>query len=397
MNSLNISAFSTLSAIGSQLAEAVNALRTGVSGLRRCDMDRVDLDTWVGQVEGVEDQAITGELERYDCRNHRLSEMCLASNEFTDVVERARSRYGSHRIATIIGTSTSGIQETEIAYRHRDPDSGALPQDYRFSYTHSLYSTAEYVALRLGLAGPVHTVSTACSTSLKVFADAYRYMQSGIVDAVVVGGVDSLCMTTLYGFNSLELVSSKPCAPFSADRDGISVGEAAGFALLEWPNHAENSTGVAILGYGESSDAWHMSSPRPDGSGAAEAMRAALQRADLSPEDIDYINLHGTATKANDAMEDKAVISVFGDRTPASSTKGWTGHTLGAAGITETIFSALCIQHGFMPQNLNLGRADPELRSRVLAENSSESPDKVLTSSFGFGGSNAALILGKTL
>ena len=238
-------------------------------------------------------------------------------------------------------------------------------------------------------------VSTACSSSAKVFASAARMMQAGLCDAAIVGGVDSLCLTTLYGFNSLELVSSRPCRPFDAERDGISIGEAAGFVLLEKASTKTDENSVMLLGVGESSDAYHMSSPHPEGAGAQLAVQAALSAAGLSAGDIDYINLHGTGTKANDAAEDKAVSNVFGNSTPCSSTKGATGHLLGAAGVTEAIISALCIQHGFMPGGLNTKHLDTTLNSPYLLHNKNQTVNCVLSNSFGFGGSNCSLVLGR--
>jgi len=394
-----ISAMTSLSAAGAGNAALIDALRAGKSGLRRNDFGvsedaRLDtrLDTWIGRVADVEDQPLSGALAKFDCRNHRLSAMCLDNDGFSHKVDAAVKRYGADRIAAVIGTSTSGIGACEDAHARRDPDTGALPEDFPFLTTHALYSTAEFITERFGLRGPAFTISTACSSSVKVFASAIRLMQAGLADCALVGGVDSLCLTTLYGFNSLELVSKNPCKPFSADRDGISVGEAAGFMLLERAD-ATDGLGIRVAGYGESSDAYHMSSPHPEGRGAAAAMRSALSVAGLSPQQIDYINLHGTATPANDSMEDKAVARVFGDQTPASSTKGWTGHTLGAAGITETIISALAIQEGFAPQNLNLTLADDAIRCHVLRQPLETGIDAVLTNSFGFGGSNACLIL----
>lgn len=278
-----------------------------------------------------------------------------------------------------------------MAFRHRD-DSGALPLNFDFSHTHQLSSLVDFVRQALQLEGPGHTISTACSSSAKVFADAWRLMACGLCDAAVVGGVDSLCLTTLYGFNSLELVAPSPCRPADRDRNGISIGEAAGFAILEREPTANPL--ARLLGYGESSDAHHMSTPHPEGAGAAQAMRAALTRAQLQAGDIDYINLHGTATPSNDRSEDRAITTVFGTSTPCSSTKGWTGHTLGAAGITEAIIAIQCIEHGFMPVSLNTQHLDPEFGSNILLQRRKAGVKHVLSNSFGFGGSNCSLIFG---
>jgi len=391
---LVLTSFTGVNALGYGAAAIFDALRAGRSGLHRCTFEHTTLETYCGMVSGLDDAPITGALARFDCRNNRLALAGLRQDGFEQVIARARARYGAGRIAVFLGTSTSGILETEHAYRRRDPQTGRLPTDYRFQHTHNLFSCTDFVRRYLGLSGPAATVSTACSSSAKVFASAWRMMELGFCDAAVVGGVDSLCHNTLYGFASLELVSPEPCRPCAADRSGISIGEAVGFALLERPGHAPEHSGVALLGFGESSDAHHMSSPHPEGVGAALAMSRALESVGLGPEQIDYINMHGTASLANDSMEDKAITAVFGTKTACSSTKGWTGHALGAAGITEAVISALCIQKGLMPANLNTTTLDPSLTSNLLLQNRAHKVTRVVSNSFGFGGSNASLVFG---
>jgi 3-oxoacyl-[acyl-carrier-protein] synthase-1 len=238
-------------------------------------------------------------------------------------------------------------------------------------------------------------VSTACSSSAKVFASAARMIEAGLIDAAVVGGVDSLCLTTLYGFNSLELLAPQPCRPYDVERNGISIGEAAAFILLQRPAASLDADAVLLLGAGESSDAHHMSSPHPEGLGAQMAMSAALKVAGLQADDIGYINLHGTATPSNDAAEGRAVAALFGDRVPCSSTKGATGHTLGAAGGLEAIISALALQQGFMPGGVNTRQLDPAIPVQYLTAIREVAPRRVLSNSFGFGGTNCSLILGR--
>ncbi len=391
---LALTSITAVNALGRGVGAIFEALRTGRSGLTRCTFENIGLDTYCGTVAGLDEAPIAGELAVFDCRNNRLAAAALRQDGFEQAVAATRSRYGDDRIAVILGTSTSGILETEHAYRRRDPQTGNLPSDYCYQTTHNLYATTDFVRRALGLRGPAATVSTACSSSAKVFASAARLIQLGLCDAAVVGGVDSLCLNTLYGFASLELLSPEPCRPCDAHRRGISIGEAAGFALLERPENARAHTGVALLGVGESSDAYHMSTPHPDGEGAALSMQRALASAGLTPADIDYINMHGTASLINDTMEDKAITCVFGRATPASSTKGWTGHTLGAAGITEAVISALCIRNGLMPGNLNARTLDPALTGELLLHNRSATVRRVLSNSFGFGGSNASIILG---
>lgn len=388
MQPLSVTAYTLANALGRGTRASLEALRSGRSGLRPWQSESDPLPTWYGLVDGLDEAAIGGELSRYDCRNNRLARLALHSDGFREQVASARSRWGANRIGVFVGTSTSGILATETAYRARQGET--LP-DYAYRETHNVFSVADYTRRELGLAGPAQAIATACSSSAKVFAAAARYVAAGLCDAAVVGGVDSLCYSTLYGFNSLELVSSQPCRPWDAARDGINLGEGGGFALLERDTDAP----LQLLGYGESSDAYHMSTPHPDGAGAHAAMAAALERAGLTPDAIGYINLHGTATPSNDRAEDRAVSRLFGTDVPCSSTKGWTGHTLGAAGITEAVFTFLALEHGFLPPTLNCRERDPELSLNVLQAAREASPRFAMSNSFGFGGSNCSLVFGR--
>lgn len=383
------------SSAGIGIDATLDALRAQRSGLAPCAFETVDLATCVGQIADSQLVPVRADLARFDCRNNRLAQLGLTQDGFEDAVLSARGRYGAARIGVFLGTSTSGIHSTELAYRRRDPASGALPADFDYGSTHNSYSVAWFVQSWLGLRGPSLVVSTACSSSAKVFGTAARMIAAGLCDAAVVGGVDSLCLTTLYGFGSLGLLSAGYCRPFDAGRDGISIGEGAGFVLLEKPEASTAADAVALLGVGESSDAYHMSSPHPQGLGARLAMEAALGAAGLRPEAIDYINLHGTGTPANDATEGRAVIELFGAGTPCSSTKGWTGHTLGACGAIEAIFSALAIEHGFLPGSVNTRELDPQIGLHYLLENESGPVNRVLSNAFGFGGTNCSLVLGR--
>lgn len=389
---IRIGAYTTVNALGRGVAASLTALLDGESGLRPCDFLDADIPTWIGRVEGLEEAPIVGPLAAYDCRNNRLARLGLIADGFDQAVLAARRNYGAGRIGVFIGTSTSGIQQTEDAYRRRDPISGELPADFHYRETHNVFSVADFTRRFLDLEGPALAVSTACSSSAKVFATAARHLFAGTCDAAVVGGVDSLCLTTLYGFRALELTSPDPCRPWDAERNGLSLGEAAGFALLE---RDIDGDGLALLGYGESSDAYHMTAAHPEGAGAALAMQAALDRANVAAIEVDYINLHGTATPSNDSAEDKAVVRVFGRQTPCSSTKGWTGHTLGAAGITEAVFSFLCLEHGFIPATLNTRRPDPALGAGLVLETRHQPLQRVLSNSFGFGGTNCSLLFGR--
>ena len=394
MQPLAINHFSIVNSLGAGAAAITGALRARRSGLAACDFETVALDTWIGHVAGLDEFRVRSDLGAYDCRNNRLAQLGLELDGYAAAVSAAREKYGAGRIGVFMGTSTSGILQTELAYRRRDPHTGALPADYLYAETQNTFSLADFVQRYLGLSGPALVVSSACSSSAKVFGHAARMMAAGVCDAAVVGGVDSLCLTTLYGFNSLGLTSRTPCRPYDKDRDGISIGEGAGFALLEKTPAQPADGAMLLLGVGESCDAYHMSTPHPEGLGARIAMQQALDAAGLAPADIDYINLHGTATKANDASEDRAVYELFGAVTPASSTKGSTGHLLGAAGITEAIIAMLAIEQGLLPGGTHTRNIDPALHSNYLLENRDARVQRVLSNSFGFGGSNCSLVLG---
>lgn len=389
MNPLPITALATASSLGLGLDATLSALQQGRSALRPNDFGDAALPTWIGRVDDIEACTLPGALQAYDCRNNRLAHLGLEQDDFRQAVARSRQRWGSARIGVFLGTTTSGLLATEQAYQSRDA-SGSLPASFDYAHTHSLYSVTGYVRATLQLAGPAYSISTACSSSAKVFAAASRMIAAGACDAAVVGGVDSLCHSILYGFNSLALLSSQPCRPWDAQRDGLSLGEAAGFALLE----RDADSDIALLGYGESADAYHMSTPHPAGAGALLAMQEALRRAGLDPQAIDYVNLHGTASPANDRAEDRAVSQLFGADIACSSTKGHTGHTLGAAGITEAIVCALTLRSGIAPATLHQQQADPALHCRVLTQARPLRIQRVMSNSFGFGGDNCALVLG---
>lgn len=314
---------------------------------------------------------------------------------FSDAINAAIEKYGAQRIGVFLGTSTAGILQTELAYRQRDPVTGAFASDFHYGETHNTFSVADFTRHFFGLTGPAVVVSSACSSSAKVFSSARRMMAAGLIDAALVGGVDSLCLTTLYGFNSLGLISEQACRPYDAQRNGISIGEAAAFALLERTPDQFDKDAVLLLGIGESSDAYHMSSPHPEGLGARMAMQDALRMAGLMPGDIDYINLHGTATQSNDAAEGKAVSALFGTGTPCSSTKGATGHTLGAAGGVEAVICALALQHDLLPAGINTQQLDPTIPLDYLLQNRAQRVARVLSNSFGFGGTNCSLVFGR--
>jgi 3-oxoacyl-[acyl-carrier-protein] synthase-1 len=386
---LGITAYTATSALGHGLAAHRQALLEGRSGLHDRGFLDCTLQTWIGEVAGLE-TALPPDFADWDCRNNRLAELGLQQDGFVEAVADARARYGADRVGVFVGTSTSGVLTTEQAYRERSRDPEHLPDWFQHRTTQNCFAVADYVRERLQLAGIASAISTACSSSAKVFAAARRAISSGYCDAAVVGGVDSLCLTTLYGFNALQLVSPAPCRPADRERRGLSIGEAAGFALVEpFAGHR-----LRLDGYGESSDAHHMSTPHPEGLGALAAMRDALVRGGVQAADVDYINLHGTGTPANDLAEDRAVMALFGAGTPCSSTKGYTGHTLGAAGIIEAAFALLCLELGLLPQSLNTRSKDPQIGADVLMQTRRAPLRRVLSNSFGFGGSNCSLLFG---
>lgn len=388
ITSLAIRAFTATSALGRGLEAHRRALQDARTGLRVNDFSLAPLACWVGRVDGLEAAPLPAALDAWECRNNRLAWLGLNQDRFVDAVRQARERYGAARVALLLGTSTASIGATEEAYRRLDPD-GGFPDDMLRPPIHAPHSLASFVAEALGLEGPCLTISTACSSSAKVFASAERMIRLGLADAAVVGGVDTLCESVLFGFNSLELVSRAPCRPFDRARDGISIGEAAGFALLERADAAPAA--MRLLGYGEASDAHHMSTPHPEGLGAELALRDALARAGLQPEQVDYINLHGTASQKNDEVEAALIARTFPPSTRASSTKGFTGHTLGAAGILEAVVALLAIEHGLVPGNLGGDDPDPACGPQFAWRNETRAVDVALSNSFGFGGNNACL------
>ncbi|MBR0657002.1 beta-ketoacyl-ACP synthase [Roseomonas arctica] len=393
MTPLRITAMTAISAIGTGLAETRAALHARRGGLAPCTLPGMPTGIWTGQLRDADLAPIPEPLAAFDCRNNRIAEAALRLDGFAAAVLDARERLGAARVAVILGTSTSGIEETERGYAQRDAQ-GALPASFDYARTHDLHSLPRYVRARLGLRGPALSISTACTSGALTLLEAARMIEVGIADAVVAGGADSLCRLTLHGFASLELLSRGACRPCSADRDGICIGEAAGLLLLERAT-PRDSGGLGLLGAGASSDGHHMSSPHPDGLGALAAMRAALASAGLAPAQIDFVSMHGTGTRANDAMEDRAIAQLFGDAVPASSTKGYTGHTLGASGALEAVFAGLCIEDGLIPGCLNIEAGDPGFATRIAVGNGTGRVDRVLKNAFGFGGSNVSLVIGR--
>ncbi|SAK46636.1 3-oxoacyl-(acyl carrier protein) synthase I [Caballeronia hypogeia] len=396
MNPLLFTHFTATSCAGRGLDATLAALAEGRSGLAPCDFEGAALGTYTGRVAGVEQAPVRADLAAFDCRNNRLAQLAMTQDAFDARVRDAIARHGADRVGVFMGTSTAGILETELAYQRRDAQTGALPADFNYAATHNPYSLAAFVRAYFGLRGPAASVSSACSSGAKVFGSARRMLETGLIDAAVIGGVDTLCLTTLYGFNSLELLAPGPCKPFDVKRDGISIGEAAAFGLLErdGPDHADDADAIRLLGIGESSDAYHMSSPHPEGLGARMAMEQALASAGLDAREIGYVNLHGTATPSNDAAESRALTSLF-ERVPCSSTKGATGHTLGAAGALEAVIAALTLRHQMIPAGANTTEPDPALGLDYVLTTRATPLRAVLSNSFGFGGTNCSLVFGR--
>jgi 3-oxoacyl-[acyl-carrier-protein] synthase I len=384
---LAVSAATVTSALGAGVAAHREALRERRGGLRRNDFTRFPLETWIGRVDGVESAGVPAACARLDSRNNRLAWLALRQDGFLDSVAAAKSRYGSGRIALLVGTSTASIGATEDAYRLAA--GGGIPDSLREPVLHVAHSLGRFVQEALGLDGVCTTVATACSSSAKVFAQAERVIRAGLADAAVVGGVDSLCGSVLFGFNALELVSPEPCRPFDVARRGLSIGEAGGFALLE-----RDGRGPWLLGYGESSDAHHMSSPHPEGLGARLALEGALESAGLAPADVGYVNLHGTASARNDEVEAGVISAKFPATTLAGSTKGWTGHALGAAGFLEAVISLEALASGVAPGMLTTNALDPACGPQLRIAPAFLERPFVLSNSFGFGGSNCVLAFG---
>jgi 3-oxoacyl-[acyl-carrier-protein] synthase-1 len=380
--------------LGRNKTEVAGTLFKGSRGglIERTDLLR-DRAVHVGAVSRALPE-VPARLARLDCRNNRLA--LAALHQIEDAVRSLSRRAGADRIAVLMGTSTSGIAEGEGALPVR-LSKGVWPSGFRYSRQEA-GNLAAFVAAYCDLTGPAYTITTACSSSAKALASAQRLITTGLCDAAVVGGADSLCRMTLNGFASLEALARDYCNPFSRNRDGINIGEGAAVFLM-----SREPSPVAFLGAGESSDAYHVSAPDPEGAGAALAMRRALEHARLAPAAIDYINLHGTATPLNDVMEGRAVAEVFGLQTPCSSTKPMTGHLLGAAGAAEAAFLWLMLEPqyatGMVPPHLWDGAADPAIPELNLAPPgySIGLPERcaALSNSFAFGGSNTAIILGR--
>ncbi len=397
---LDIHATSAVTAAGHGRAALGAALREGRSALRPNRVSTKPIDTMVGEVVGLDAVVLPHALLPMDCRNHRLAWLGLQADGFAPAAQALIDQHGADRVGVVMGTSTSSIGASEKAYRDRDAQ-GQVPVSARVPALHSLHSLGAFVQQALGTQGPSMTVSTACSSGLKALAVAQRWLALGLVDAVVVGGVDSLCDSVLFGFHALQLVAREVCQPFDARRRGISLGEAAVFALVTraaLPNESKALTRPQLLSVGESSDAHHMSAPQPEGTCIEAALRQALHRAGLTPQQIDAIHLHGTATVMNDAVEAAMVARVFANDPShpmphAASTKGVTGHTLGTSGLLGLVVMLLAMEQGFKPGTTNTQQLDDACRGIVQRDAATGPVRHAVINAFGFGGTNAVAVV----
>lgn len=379
-----ISAVGMLSALGSDMAEiAYNLARGNAPGMRQESGWLLHGKTcWTGRVEAPL-PAIPEALAAHHCRNNQL--LVAAMEQIQPQVAQAIAEFGRDRVAVILGTSTAGLDEA-------DRFVSGERQDYHY-FRQELGDPSRFLARYLGVTGPAYTLSTACSSSARALISGKRLIEAGLADVAIVGGADTLSRMPINGFDSLESLSTERCVPFSKQRNGISIGEGAALMLLTRQPQA-----VAITGVGESSDAYHMSAPHPQGEGAIRAIRMALQQSGLSPDALGYINLHGTATRLNDRIEAGVIGSLFGEAVPCSSTKHLTGHTLGAAGICEAALSWLLLTQDIPlpPQDFSQSEPDETLPPcGLLHAPAALAKPYIMSNSFAFGGNNTCVIFGK--
>ena len=377
-------------AAGSGLPALAAVLRAGGSALSPNDFTVEHLPSWIGRMPALEQVLLPDDLQAWDCRATRLAWMGLQADGFLAAAQAACARHGAARVGLVLGTSASTIGASELAYATLAPD-GGFPAPLRNERLNTLHAVTMFVQQAIGLAGPCVTVSTACSSSAKAFAQAERWLRLDLADAVVVAGVDALSRSIVFGFHALGLLSADPCRPFDAARRGISVGEAAGFALLQ-----RGAGDWLLLGHGESNDAHHMTHPHPRGVGAEQALDGALARAGASAADVDYLNLHGTASAQNDEIEAALVARRYRGDVHASATKGASGHTMGAAGIVEALICALALRDGLLSGSAGTAAVDASLGT-VFAAQLQRAPVQrrvrvAASHSFGFGGNNAVLL-----
>lgn len=388
-----------VNALGTSYDQIFDNLMSGnTNGLSAIKYEGLDEVVVLGEVKG-ELPDLSHAPARFQTRNNQLAKLAL--NQIKPQIESLCDTFGRNKVAVIIGTSTSGIASGEKYCKELSLQEGTLNKHQvdSSSYEYAMQemnNPADFIANEFDLTGPTYSISTACSSSAKAFASARRLILSGVVDAAIVGGVDSLCELTPRGFSALESTSSVICQPFSHNRDGINIGEGACLFILQ-----KASSGIALLGVGESSDAHHISAPHPEGVGAISAMLNALEMANKKVTDVDYINLHGTATKLNDLIEGNVVAELFPQQTPCSSTKPLIGHTLGAAGAMEAGFCWMAMSakntEMKLPPHCWDGKHDPlipKLQFVTTTDKIKKMPTLCLSNSFAFGGSNSCVAIG---
>ncbi len=388
-----VTAYAASNGLGRETKTVMDNLFSGRRGLSICPA-RYGVETWVGQVADETDElpALEDEVAEFESRQARVCQ--LVTLQIREAVHGAKRRWGAARVGLIVGTSTAGIAASERAWSHHAV-SGRLPRGFRFDRQHGLGATTAVIRGLTGIAGPGYVVSTACSSSGRVFACAQRLLALNLCDAVLVGGVDTLCRLTVQGFNSLRLISPEPCLPFSSLRRGINIGEGGALLLLE--RECSRPTPM-LLGVGESSDAHHMTSPHPEGLGARSAMERALRQGAIAPSRVDQINVHGTGTPQNDATEGRAVLDLVGrssmSRVAVVATKGYTGHMLGAAGATEAIFAIESMVRGIIPGSVGSESLDTTIGVELSARAQERATHYALSNSLAFGGSNVSVLFG---
>jgi 3-oxoacyl-[acyl-carrier-protein] synthase-1 len=381
---LPITGYSICSSLGPDRASTLEHLRKAEAGLRQVPFE-VAFPTVVGDLP-FELPDLPPELTSWTNRPTRISQHLVQHLE--GPLAKMRSRWKPERIGIVLGTSTSGADMTERAYKHW-VEHGSLPETYDFRKQHTFGAMVDVLSRLTGAKGPAWVVSTTCTSSAKPFGSARRLIETDVLDAVIVGGIDTLCTMTLTGFHALGALSAKPSKPFSAQRDGINIGEGGALLIVE-----RSGDGVALLeGVGESSDAYHISAPHPEGLGATLAMQRALEAAGVQPADVDHINAHGTGTPLNDSAEAKGIANVFGSDVPVVSTKSYTGHTLGGAGAIEAVMSILVLEEGYIAPSLRVDPIDPKIEINILTQPLTGTYRRVLSNSFAFGGNNCSVVL----
>ena len=381
-----ITGLALCNAIGANRNEVAQSLYEGRSGLGPSPIP-LPFETVVGAVD-FELPDLPGPLEAWSTRTTRIASLLL--DGLGPELDRLRERWRPERIAVLLGTSTGGADVTESAYRQYLME-GSLPDGYDLFRQHTFGAILHVVRELSGATGPSWMASTACTSSAKPLASAARMISVGMIDAAIVGGIDTLCSMTLQGFHALDALSKGECRPFNAGRDGLNIGEGGAFLLIE----REGDPIAMLEGVGESSDAYHISAPHPEGLGAKLAMERAMVAAGCSASSVDHVNAHGTGTRLNDVSEAAAIEELFGRDVPVVSTKSYTGHLLGAAGATEAAMAILCIKEGWLPASLRAGPVDEKITIRINVERLDGPVRRVLSNSFAFGGNNVSIVIGE--